>query len=209
MNIIEIIRSDKILAEKIVYLCDIEIYPNNQNPRNKNMYGEIIRNINGMAFGCNAAEGEYILLEDNTIGFFSSEWDCGRIAENINELFELLINISCWIDYLYIDLYNDDKMLNQYIIKTEKDNEEYYNEIFNGNNIEKDKYKNVQKELSENLSIKLYENKIELLKRFYGTANRCPQYIQSYFEEDGTKVSSDGSLINRFLNNNLKNVLIK
>ena len=105
--------------------------------------------------------GEYILLNDNTIGFNGSEGDCGRLAENEIELFELLLNISSWYDYLYIDLYTDDELLKKYILKAEKDHEKFYSK-----NNEGDEYKIIQKTLSEKLLVKIFEKKIELLKRF-------------------------------------------
>jgi hypothetical protein len=202
MDLIETIRNDKELVEKIMKFFDIEIYPKEQKPDDFN--GSAIWNIDGMAFGCDASGGEYILLKDNTIGFNSSEGECGRLAENITELFELILNISCWMDYLYIDLYENDEMMNKYITKAEKDYEKDYNKHFNENNVKENNYKNIQNTLLEKLSIKICDNKIELLKRFYKTANREPKYIYTFTEEDGTKINSEGSLINRLLYDHVK-----
>jgi hypothetical protein len=189
MNLIEFIKKEKELVEKVMRFCDIEIYPKEQEPENLN--GTTVWNIIGMAFACDASGGEYIFLNDNSIGFNSSEGDCGRIAENIIELFELLINIPSWMDYLYVDLYvdlyKDDKLLEKYIIKSKTDFD-----------------KNIQKELSDKLSIKLYENKTELLIRFYETANREPKYMYTFTGEDGIKINSEGSLINRPLYDHVK-----
>ena len=189
MNLIETIRKDNKLVRDLIDFCDIEIYQKEQIPNDLN--GSTVWNINGMAFGCDASGGEYILLNDNTIGFNGSEGDCGRLAENEIELFELLLNISSWYDYLFIDLYTDDELLNKYILKAENDHEIFYNK-----NNEKE-YRIIQKTLSEKLLIKVFGNKIELLKRFNKTANREPKYIFTFTEKDGTKIISEGSLINR------------
>jgi hypothetical protein len=178
MNILEIIKKDIELHTKILRFCDIEIYPKEQKP--EDLDGATVWNIAGMAFGCDKSGGEYIFLNDNSIGFNSSEGDCGRIAENITELFELLINIPSWMDYLYMDLYKNNELLKKYIRKSKNDFD-----------------KGIQKELTDKLSIKLYENKIELLKTFYEVANREPKYMYTFTGEDGTKINSEGSLINR------------
>jgi hypothetical protein len=183
MKIIEIIRNNNELLEAIRKFCDIEIYEKNQSPDDFN--GTITWNINGLAFGRDASGGEYILLDDNTIGFNGSEGECGRVAENFTELFELLINISCWMDYLDKDLYRDDEILNNYIIKTENEYIEYFY---------KSNYYIIQKELSEKLSIEIYSNKTDLLKRFYKTATREPHYVYT-FENKNERMISEGSLI--------------
>jgi hypothetical protein len=169
--------------------CDIEIYPEYQKP--DDVDGTMVWNIDGMAFGCDGSGGEYILLDDKSIGFNSSEGETGRIAENITELFELLLNCSCWMDYLFIDLYTDDEILKKYTLKMEMDNKE----MFNKNN--KSEYTEIQNELLEKLSIEKFDNIIELLKRFYKTAIREPQYIYTFKESDGSKIISEGNIINR------------
>jgi hypothetical protein len=198
MDIIEFIRKDKELVKQLMKFCDIEIYPTEQKP--DDFDGRTVFSIDGMAFGCDGSGGEYILLNDTTIGFNGSEGDCGRLAENSIELFELLLNISSWYDYTYIDLYKDDELLNKYIIKAEKDHEESYNK----NRLEEEKYNTTQKTLSEELSIKIYNDKLELLKRFHKTATREPEYIYTFTEDDGTKTNSEGSLINRPLYDHVK-----
>ena len=181
MDIIQTIRNDHDLLKKVMKFCDIEIYPKDNIPQDEN--GPTVWSIDGMAFGCDGSGGEYILLNDGSIGFNGSEGECGRVAENITELFELLINCSCWMDYTDIELYKNDKKLKDYILKMEKHYEENW-----GN-------KNIGKELSDKLSIKIYENIIDLMKRFYKTATREPKYIYTVTMENGEKIKSEGSLI--------------
>jgi hypothetical protein len=142
MDLLNAIKKDNDLHEKIMMFCDIEIDPEYQKPDDAN--GTMIWNIDGMAFGCDASGGEYILLDDKSIGFNSSEGETGRIAENITELFELLLNCPCWMDYLYIDLYKNDELLGKYTLKMEMHNKTNYTEI--------------QNEILEKLSIKKINN---------------------------------------------------
>jgi hypothetical protein len=203
MELIEIVRKDGDLVNKIMNFCDFEIYQKEQTPSNNN--GKIHLNINGMALGCDGSGGEYILLEDDTIGFRGSENECGRIAENIIELFELLINCPYWKDCLYIDLYKNDIVMKKCIMKIENDYTGEYNDYDENN------YKKIQDELSKKLSIKIYENKMVLLKRFYKTTNRNPRYNYIYMKNNGEKIISDGdgTLIIRPSNNHIKNSLEK
>ncbi len=100
MNILKTILENKELADKINYKCDIIIYP--EMRKQEDADGHITWNIDGMAFGADASGGEFVLLSDGTIGFNSSEGETGRIAENMTELFELLIKIVrvSWIFWL-------------------------------------------------------------------------------------------------------------
>ena len=42
--------------------------------------------VDGVAFARDGAGGEYHQLEDGSIGYMSSEGECGRIAESIDDL---------------------------------------------------------------------------------------------------------------------------
>ena len=193
--LIETIKKDEELVKKLMEFCDIEIYPNEKKP--EDMKGAMIYNIDGIAFACDGSGGEYILLSDNTIGFSSSEGECGRIAENITELFELQLNCSGFMNYLFIDLYKDDELMEKYITKMENDSEKWFNE-------HKGNYKNMQKELLGKLSIRKYDSLIELLKRFHKTANRDPKYYYTCTEENGNKIESGGCIIDTPLYDRVK-----
>jgi hypothetical protein len=90
------------------------------------------------------------------------------------------------MDYLYIDLYKNDELLKKYILKME---------IHNKNN--KKNYTEIQNEILEKLSIKKIDNMMGLLKKFYKTAIREPQYIYTFTEKDGSKIVSEGCIIDR------------
>ena len=127
MDILEKILNNNELAEKIRLKCDIELYPELQKP--DDMDGQITWNIDGKAFGVDGSGGEFILLSDGTIGFNSSEGETGRIAENIKELFSLLVNCPCFFDFLMPDIYKDKILLKKYANKIEKQYKEEFNDI--------------------------------------------------------------------------------
>ena len=66
-----------------------------------------------VAFARDGAGGEYHQLEDGSIGYMSSEGECGRIAESIDDLICLLVYSICWHDYCDSSQYTDVEFLNR------------------------------------------------------------------------------------------------
>jgi translation elongation factor EF-G len=191
MELLEKIRNDKILAKKVNILCDFKVYEKNRLPDNAN--GRMVWNIEGMAFARDASGGEYVLLNDGSIAFNSSEGETGRIAENFTEMLELLVNCSCWMDYLYFELYENEEMLEKYTQKAETDNEKSFNKLN-----DEFQYQQLKQELIKDLSIQYYDDIKPLMQKFYAVAKRAPQYIYVW-KEDGVETKSSGCIIEREL----------
>ncbi|MHB9298615.1 hypothetical protein ACW0S4_09145 [Fusobacterium polymorphum] len=184
MDILEKILNNSELAEKIRIKCDIELYPQLQKP--DDMDGQITWNIDGKAFGIDGSGGEFILLSDGTIGFNSSEGETGRIAENIKELFSLLVNCPCFNDFLMSDIYKDKILLKKYADKIEKEYREEFSEI---TDYDWDKLK---REIASELDLPVDDNIAEnTLVKFYEVATREPQYQSTYHEDDGSLTLSE------------------
>ena len=66
------------------------------------------------AFARDGAGGEYHQLEDGSIGYMSSEGECGRIAESVDDLICLLVYSICWHDYCDSSQYTDVGTLESY-----------------------------------------------------------------------------------------------
>ena len=184
MEILDKIKSDTNLADKIYDICDIELYDMMRKPENLN--DQMIWNINGLAFGQDASGGEFVLLDDNTIGFNSSEGETGRIAENMTALFSLLVNCPCFHDFLVLDLYKDDVLLKKYADRMSEEYRSDYNEL---NEYD---YDLVKAEIAQSLGFTL-EGDISktTLREFYKTATREPQYMYTYRKPDGSEIISD------------------
>ena len=184
MDILSKILNNSKLAEKIRLKCDIELYPQLQKPDDMN--GQITWNIDGKAFGVDGSGGEFILLSDGTIGFSSSEGETGRIAENIKELFSLLVNCPCFFDFLMPDIYKDKILLKKYADKIEKEYREEFSDI---NDYDWDKLK---REIASELDLPVDDNIAEnTLVKFYKVATREPQYQSTYHEDDGSLTLSE------------------
>ena len=193
MDILSKILNNSKLAEKIRLKCDIELYPQLQKPDDMN--GQITWNIDGKAFGVDGSGGEFILLSDGTIGFSSSEGETGRIAENIKELFSLLVNCPCFFDFLMPDIYKDKILLKKYADKIEKEYREEFSDI---TDYDWDKLK---REIASELDLPVDDNIAEnTLVKFYEVATREPQYQSTYHEDDGSLTLSE-PLISRPMGN--------
>lgn len=184
MDILKRILNNPELAEKIRLKCDIELYPKFQDLYNED--GHITWNIEGKAFASDASGGEFVLLSDGTIGFNSSEGETGRIAENMKELFSLLVNCPCFFDFLMPAVYEDKILLKKYADKIEKQYREEFNDM---NKYDWDTIKNeIAKELDFPIDNNIAEN---TLMKFYKVATREPQYQATYHEDDGSLTLSE------------------
>ena len=184
MDILEKILNNTELAEKIRLKCDIELYPELQDLYDED--GHITWNIVGKAFGADGSGGEFVLLSDGTIGFNSSEGETGRIAENMKELFSLLVNCPCFFDFLMIDLYKDKVLLKKYAEKIEKEYREEFSDITDYD------WDEIKREIAKELDFSVDDNIAEnTLMKFYETATRELQYQATYHEDDGSLTLSE------------------
>lgn len=184
MNILLKILNNRELAEKIRLKCDIELYPQLQKPEDMN--GQITWNIDGKAFGVDGSGGEFILLSDGTIGFNSSEGETGRIAENIKELFSLLVNCPCFNDFLISDIYKDKILLKKYANKIEEEYKKDFNKLTGYD------WDTIKSEIIKELDFPLDNNIVEnTLMKFFKAATREPQYQSIYREKDGSLTASE------------------
>ncbi|EHI78917.1 hypothetical protein HMPREF9093_00821 [Fusobacterium sp. oral taxon 370 str. F0437] len=148
--------------------------------------GHITWNIEGKAFASDASGGEFVLLSDGTIGFNSSEGETGRIAENIKELFSLLVNCPCFFDFLIPDLYKDKILLKKYADKIEKQYREEFKDITNYD------WDEIKSEIARELDFPIDDNIAEnTLMKFFEIATKEPQYQATYHEDDGSLTLSE------------------
>ncbi|MDU7755287.1 MAG: hypothetical protein E7J82_08120, partial [Veillonella sp.] len=109
----------------------------------------------------------------------SSEGECGRIAESIDDLICLLVYSICWHDYCDSSQYTDVGILESYA-------KERYAQITSYT--EMDKWETVVK----TLGIPLEANVAAELQKFYDAAHREPLYQGFYHEEDGSITAYEG-----------------
>lgn len=83
------IKENDQLEEQIGAILCLDFYDNLQTPYMLNY--QYIFSIPGMAFCKDGGGGEYILLEDSSIAYSGQADECGRVAENVKEFLELIL----------------------------------------------------------------------------------------------------------------------
>lgn len=97
MEMIEMIRKDDDLNTLLMRECDICFYKQNQDiAMSEN--GEIY-SMSAKAFAVDGSGGEFVILEDGSIGLISSEGSVGRVADSIKELMEFLLHAGNVFDF--------------------------------------------------------------------------------------------------------------
>ena len=92
MDYLKALRDDPDLAEEFDSLFDFFLL-DDLSPRDE-ADGRATFTLPGMAFARDGSGGEYHLLEDDSIGYYSSEGEAGRLAESMDDLFSLSLNKS-------------------------------------------------------------------------------------------------------------------
>lgn len=112
MDYLKALHENPDLAEEFDSLFDFFLL-DELSPRD-DAEGRYTFSLPGMAFARDGSGGEYHLLEDGSIGYNGSEGQAGRLAENMDALFSLLVNSICWHDYCNAKEYVDFKTLEEY-----------------------------------------------------------------------------------------------
>lgn len=177
MDYLKILHEDSNLAADFDALFDF-FWLNEPTERDE-IEGKCTFSMDGKAFARDGAGGEYHQLEDGSIGYMSSEGECGRIAESIDDLFCLLVYSICWHDYCDSSQYTDVGILESYA-------KERYAQITSYT--EMDEWETVVKALG----MPSEANLATVLQKFYDAAHREPVYQGFYHEEDGSITAYEG-----------------
>ncbi len=189
MDFIKTLREGKELSDLLCDVCDVEILPEFQAPEDE--CGHLAYNIPGKTFARAGSGSEYILLEDGSIGFCGSEGACGRIADHLQDFFELMVNCPYWVDYLDEDSYQDPEILREFA------KEVYEEHVENDADLCDFDLPEAQQELADRLGIEKKADVVDLLMRFYHCTKREPRFVSTYMENDGSRHSGTGSLFDR------------
>ena len=112
MDYLKILHENPDLADEFDSLFDFFLL-DELSPRD-DAEGRCTFSMPGMAFARDGSGGEYHLLEDGSIGYYSSEGEAGRLAESMDDLFSLLVSCICWHDCCDAKQYVDSKTLEEY-----------------------------------------------------------------------------------------------
>ena len=171
MDYLKILQEDSSLAADFDALFDFFLL--DEPMERDEVEGRCTFSLDGKAFARDGAGGEYHQLEDGSIGYVSSEGQCGRIAESIDDLIYLLVYSICWHDYCDSSQYTDMDTLEAYA-------NERYDEIASYTEME------IWEEVVKALGMPSEANVAVELQKFYDAAHREPLYQGFYHEEDGS-----------------------
>lgn len=185
MDIINKLRENSDLSEMMYEVCDVDILPEFRKPQDED--GHLSYNISGQTFAKEDSGSEYILLEDGSVAFWGSEGQGGRLADNLQDFFELVIYCPFWKECVYEGFYEDIEELGEF---AKEAFEEYQEDVEES---ESDLLKE-QEELGDRLGITKSTDLPGILMKFYHSAKREPVFIMTYTEDDGSVHSDMGSL---------------
>lgn len=184
-EIFDLIMNDKELYEKVGALFSMNFMKFEDIT---NIDENCIPSISGKYFSEDGGGGYYILLEDGTFGYASFDFplESGRIANNFVELLELCLNCAYdWQNYLDKKYIGNFDLLEKEFEDYEKEGYEQFEDAYGD---EMPPYLELQKEISEKLDLKIYENPAkEVLLKVFEILNKEPKFtikcIDKHFEE--------------------------
>lgn len=177
MDHLKILQSDQALAERFDSLFDFFLL-DELSPRDE-IDGRAVFTLSGMAFARDGSGGEYHLLEDGSIGYYSSEGEAGRLAENMDDFFTLIVSCICWQDCCDLKEYKDKKTLEEYGQRQRNCNLEDVDE-------------NSWQQIANVFGISVKQELAPILERFRRASMRQPLYKCFFHEDDGSQTESYG-----------------
>ena len=176
MDILEYIRGNEELNNILMNECDIYFYEETRET-------QFLENNEKYSLGCKAfaqdgSGGEFVFLEDNSIGFIGSEGEVGRVAENLNELLIFLIHAGCISDFSCKHIYKNSELLNKYCTG-------YVSKIRESYKAENKDWDEIRDSIANRLSLPFNPDKLaDFAMIFYKAATREPVFLCKYLDGD-------------------------
>ena len=172
MNQLQVIREDKQLRILLMQECDILFYDQLKEiefSQNNEVYS-----LSPIAFAKDGSGGEYVILEDESIGFIGSEGQVGRVAESLDDLLTFLLHAGSISDFSCRLLYQNMHLLAQFckgFIDNARENYQSKGEDWD----------KVRTGLAQELGLEFNPEKLqELALKFYQSAIRSPLFTCKY-----------------------------
>ena len=169
---LQVIREDKQLRILLMQECDILFYDQLKEvefSQNNEVYS-----LSPIAFAKDGSGGEYVILEDESIGFIGSEGQVGRVAESLDDLLTFLLHAGSISDFSCRLLYQNMHLLAQFckgFIDNARENYQSKGEDWD----------KVRTGLAQKLGFEFDPEKLqELALKFYQSAIRTPLFTCKY-----------------------------
>ena len=172
INLFEYIKENKKLNTLLMHECDIYFYKESKETNfssNQEVYS-----IPCEAFAQDGIGGEFVFLNDGSIGFISSEGEVGRVAENLEGLMTFLLHAGNIFDFNCRFLYQNQSLLKKYCAG-------YMLKIRESYKTEYKDWDNIRLNLAKELSLTFEPDKLaDLAMNFYQSAARTPSFSCKY-----------------------------
>lgn len=172
MNQLQVIREDNQLRNLLMKECDILFYDQLKEVEFSQNNG--VYSLSPIAFAKDGSGGEFVFLEDESIGFIGSEGQVGRVAESLDELLTFLLHAGSISDFSCRLLYQNKDLLSKFcqgFIKKARQNYQSKGE----------KWDKVRTLLAQELGLEFEPEKLqELAFNFYQSAIRTPLFTCKY-----------------------------
>ena len=169
---LQVIREDNQLRILLMQECDILFYDQFKEvefSKNNEVYSH-----SPIAFAKDGSGGEYVILEDQSIGFIGSEGQVGRVAESLDELLTFLLHAGSISDFSCRLVYQNKDLLSKFcqgFINKARENYQSKGELWD----------KVRAGLAQELGLKFQPEKLqELAFNFYQSAIRTPLFTCKY-----------------------------
>ena len=172
MNQLQVIKEDKQLRILLMQECDILFYDQLKEvefSQNNEVYS-----LSPIAFAKDGSGGEYVILEDESIGFIGSEGQVGRVAESLDDLLTFLLHAGSISDFSYRLLYQNKHLLAQFC-------QGFINKARKNYQSKGEEWDKVRVLLAQELGLEFKPEKLqELALKFYQSAIRTPLFTCKY-----------------------------
>lgn len=169
---LQVIREDNQLRNLLMQECDILFYDQLKEvefSQNNEVYS-----LSPIAFAKDGSGGEYVILEDQSIGFIGSEGQVGRVAESLDDLLTFLIHAGSISDFSCRLLYQNKDLLAKFC-------QGFINKARQNYQSKGEKWDKVRTLLAQELGLEFQPEKLqELAFNFYQSAIRIPLFTCKY-----------------------------
>ena len=169
---LQVIREDSQLRSLLMKECDILFYDQLNEvefSQNNEVYS-----LSPIAFAKDGSGGEFVFLEDESIGFIGSEGQVGRIAESLDDLLTFLLHADSISDFSCRLLYQNKHLLAQFC-------QGFINKARENYQSKGEEWDKVRTVLAQELRLEFQPEKLQVLAlKFYQSAIRSPLFTCKY-----------------------------
>ena len=172
MERLQIIRNNQHLRRLLLDECDIYFYDQIREVQFSNNDEEY--SLACQAFAKDGSGGEYVILEDESIGFIGSEGQVGRVAGSLDDLLTFLLHAGSISDFSCRLLYQNKHLL-------EKFSQGFIDKARENYQSKGEDWDKVRTGLAQKLGLEFHPEKLqEIALKFYQSAIRTPLFTCKY-----------------------------